>query len=65
MPATRYAVAEKVELEIVVERRVTRISEAGGQQGVAVRGRIEDGLRCDIGARAGPVLDDDLLAKLL
>jgi hypothetical protein len=61
----RCAVAEEVELEIIVERRVAGIGKTGRQQRVAIGCGIQDVLGGDIGAGARPVLDNDLLAKPL
>src|SRR5262249_5527090 len=56
-------VANEIELQIIIERRVDRIGEAGEQQRIAVGGRTHDRLGGDISAGAWPVLDDDLLTK--
>ena len=61
----RRDVAEKTEIEIVVKRGVDRVRRTDQQEGIAVRGRAHDDLRCDIAARAGPVLDDELLPEAL
>jgi hypothetical protein len=61
----RCGVAEKIETEFVVERRVDGGRRPGGKQRIAVRGRTHDHLGRQVGAGAGPVLDDDGLAEML
>jgi hypothetical protein len=49
----RRDVADKVEIELVVERGVDRIRRRDEQQRIAVRRRTYDGFGGDIGGRAG------------
>jgi hypothetical protein len=59
----RRDVAEEDERQLVVERRVDGARHADHQQRVAVGRRLHDGLGRDVGAGAGPVLDDDRLPQ--
>ena len=61
----RRDVADEIEVELVVERRVDRVRRTDQEQRVAVRRRAHDRLGADIAAGARPVLDDELLAKPL
>ena len=61
----RRDVADEIEIELVVERRVDRVRRTDQEQRVAVRGRAHDRLGGDIAAGARPVLDDELLAEPL
>src|SRR6266496_1092699 len=58
-------VAEEVEIEFFVKRRIDRGRGADQEEGVSVRRRIHDQLRTNIAAGSWPVLDDKLLAKTL
>src|SRR5437667_7898402 len=58
-------VAEEVEIEFLVKRRIDRGRGADQEQGVSVRRRIHDQLRTNIAAGSWPVLDDKLLAETL
>jgi hypothetical protein len=58
-------VADEIEAELFVERRIDRMCAADQEQRVAVRGCTHDHLRRDIGASTRPVLDDKLLAEPL
>ena len=51
--------------EMLVERGRDRVVGAGEQHGVAVGRRGDRGLRCDIAAGAGAVLDHELLAEMV
>src|SRR5262249_47214399 len=57
-------VADEIEIELVVERRVDRVRGADQEQRVAIRGLVRDRLGADVGTR-GPVLDSELLAETL
>src|SRR6516225_8898107 len=59
----RRDVADEIEIELVVERCVTRIWKTSQQKRIAVRGCIHDRLGGDIGASTRPVLDHEWLAK--
>ena len=61
----RRDVADEIEIELVVERRVDRVRRADQEERVAIRGRTHDRLGGDIAAGARPVLDDELLAEPL
>ena len=61
----RRYVADEIEIEVLVERCVTRVRKTSQQKRIAVRGRIHDSLGGDVGARTRPVLDDELLAEPL
>src|SRR6516165_10372858 len=58
-------VADEIEVEISVECGVDCVCRTNQKERIAVRGRVYDNLRGDIGGRAGPVLDDKRLAKTL
>ena len=55
----------KVEIELLVERRIYRGWRADQKKRVAIRGRAHNGLSPDIGAGAGATLDDEGLAQSL
>ena len=61
----RRDVADEIEIELVVERRVDRVGRSDQEQRIAVRWRTHDRLGGDIGAGARPVLDDEWLAEPL
>ncbi len=61
----RRDVADEIEIELVVERRVDRIRRTDQQQRIAVRRRTHDRLGADIAGGARPVLDDEGLAEPL
>ena len=61
----RRDVADEIEIELVVERRVDRVRRIDQEQRVAVRRRTHDRLGADIAAGARPVLDDEWLAEPL
>ena len=65
MPAIWREVAEKIEIELFVERRVDRLCRTDHEQRVAVSGSAHDGLGADVAAAARPVLDHEWLAKPL
>jgi tripartite-type tricarboxylate transporter receptor subunit TctC len=58
-------VANEIEIKFVIERRIDRARRTGHEDRIAVSGRTHDHLGADIVARAGPVLNDELLAKPL
>src|SRR5262245_18898388 len=60
----RSDVADKIEIEIVVECRVDCVSGTNQEKRVAIRRRAYDRLSADIAVRGGPVLDDELLTPL-
>ena len=61
----RRDVADEIEIELVVERRVDRVVELTSEQRIAVRRRAHDRLGGDIAASTRPVLDDEWLAEPL
>ena len=61
----RRDVADEIEIELVVERRVDRVGRTDQEERIAVRRRTHDRLGGDIAAGARPVLDDELLAEPL
>jgi hypothetical protein len=61
----RRDVADEIEVERVVERRIDRVRRDDQKERIAVRGCTHDRLGGDIGAGAWPVLDDELLAEPL
>jgi len=61
----RRNVADEIEIELIVERRVARVEATGHEQRIAVCGRVHDRLGADIAAAARPVLDDEWLAEPL
>ena len=58
-------VADEIEIELVVERRVVRVRTGGQEKRIAVRRRAHDGFSSDIATAARPILDDELLAEPL
>src|SRR5436190_20348736 len=61
----RHDVADEIETEVVVERRVDRIGHSDQEERVAVCRRAHDRFGTNIGARAWSVLDDEWLAQPL
>jgi tetrahydromethanopterin S-methyltransferase subunit G len=61
----RHDVADEVEIERLVERRVDEIRRRDQQQRVAVGRRVHHRFGRDVGAGAGAVLDGELLAEPL
>ena len=61
----RRDVADEIEIEFLVERRVDCVRRADQEQCIAVRGRAHDRLGGDIAASTRPVLDDERLAEPL
>src|SRR5262245_37759817 len=58
-------VADKIEIELFVERRIDRVCRSDEEERVAIRGRTHDRLSADIGASSRPILDDKLLTEPL
>src|SRR5262245_42038492 len=56
-------VADEIEIELVVERRVDRVESTAQEERVAVGGRAHDGLGADIAAAPRPIVDYELLAE--
>src|SRR5215471_171946 len=56
-------IADKIEIELFIERCVDRCRRADLEERVAVRGCLHDRLGGYIGARTRSVLDDERLAK--
>ena len=61
----RRDVANEIEIELVVKRRIDRVRRTDQEERVAVRRRTHDRLGGDIAAGARPVLDDEWLAEPL
>ena len=61
----RRDVADEIEIELVVKRRIDRVRRTDQEQRVAVRRRAHDRLGGDVAAGARPVLDDEWLAEPL
>src|SRR5262245_14013051 len=61
----RRDVADEVEIELVVERRIDQICPRDKEERVAVRRRAHDRFGADIAATAWPVLYDEWLAEPL
>ena len=61
----RRDIADEIEIELVVERRVDRVRCADQKKRIAVRRRTHDRLGGDVAAGARPVLDDEWLAEPL
>jgi hypothetical protein len=61
----RRDVADEIEIELVVERRVVRVNRGNLEQRIAVWGRTDDGFGGHIAGGARPVLDDDWLTETL
>src|SRR5215831_4817003 len=59
----RSDIANEIEIELVVQRRVNRVVAPGYEQRIAVRRCAHDRLRADIGAATRSVLDDEWLAE--
>src|SRR5262245_13629261 len=56
-------VAEELEVELVVKRRVDRVRRAHQEKCVAVRSCVHDRLGADVGAATRAVFYDELLAE--
>src|SRR6516162_11608772 len=54
-------ITDKVELEIAIERRITRIRKIRQKERIAISRRIHDHLSSDVAAGARPVLNDEWL----
>src|SRR5262245_4082868 len=61
----RRDVADKIEIEFLIERCVDRIVTPDHEQRVAVCRRVHDRLGADVGAATRPVVDYELLAEPL
>jgi hypothetical protein len=58
-------VPDEIEIEFVVKQRAGYGRCADEQERITIRGRFHDRLGADSGARAGPIFDDERLAKPL
>src|SRR5262245_23443997 len=58
-------VADKIEIELVVERRADRVRRTDPKQRIAVRDCSNDRLGANIAARTGPILNDEGLTEPL
>ena len=61
----RRDVADEIEIELFVQRRVDRVRRSDQEERVAIGGRTHDRLGGDIAAGTRPVLDDEWLAEPL
>jgi hypothetical protein len=61
----RHNVADEVEIEVRVKRRIDCIRRSGHEQCVTIGGRIHDGLSGYRAAGARTVLNDELLTEPL
>jgi hypothetical protein len=61
----RSNIANKIVIELIVQRRVDRVVAAGHEQRIAVRRCAHDRLGADIAAGSRSVLDDEWLAEAL
>src|SRR5262249_61211662 len=61
----RRDVADEIEVELVIERRVTSVRRGREKERMPVWSRTDDRLGGDIAVRSGPVLDDKWLAEPL
>jgi hypothetical protein len=61
----RHDIADEIESLLFVERRVDRVHHRDLEKCVTVRGRSHDRFDADIAARAGSVVDNELLAEAL
>jgi hypothetical protein len=59
----RCDIADEVEIELVVERRIDQICRRDKEERVAVRRRAHDRFGADIPATAWPVIDHEWLAE--
>ena len=59
----RRDVADEIEIELLVERRVDGIRRTDQEKRIAIGGRTNDRFGGDIGACARPVLDDEWLTE--
>jgi len=62
-PGHRRAVANEIERQLVVERRIDGVVRSGEADGIAVGRRAQHRRHADISASADLVLDEDLLAQ--
>src|SRR5215467_8880207 len=65
MPRDRRDVADEIEVELFVQRRVDRVVPPDHEQRVAVGRRTYNRLGADIAAATRPVVDHELLAEAL
>jgi len=63
MGRDRRDVPDEIEIEFVVEQRAGYCRCADKQERITVRGRFHDRFSADSGACAGPIFDDERLAK--
>ena len=61
----RCDIADEIEIELVVKRRVDRARRAEEAQRITVRSRAHDCLSADIAAGAGTIFNDELLTQPL
>jgi hypothetical protein len=61
----RRDVADEIEVELVIERRVNSVRRGREKERITVWSRTDDRLGGDIAVCSGPVLDDEWLAEPL
>jgi hypothetical protein len=59
----RRNVADEIEVEVIIERRVSCVRGADQEERIAVWGRLHDCLSPDVAACARSILDDELLTE--
>ncbi|MNC86111.1 hypothetical protein D3C83_17440 [compost metagenome] len=61
----RRKIADQVVPQFLIQGRIDRMRGCHHEKRIAIRRRFCGELRTDVGAGAGPVVDDDLLAQAL
>src|SRR5262249_59066171 len=61
----RAVAGDKMEVELLIKRRVHRFRRMDGEERIPTRSRTHDGLGGDVSPGPRPVLDDELLAEPL
>ena len=56
-------IADEVEIELLVERRVYGIREGGQKQSMSIRRRIDDGFGADVAASSWSILNHEGLSQ--
>ena len=65
MGATRCNIADEIEIELVVKRRITRVRCSDIEERITVRSRAHDRLGADIAAGTRAIFNDELLTQPL
>jgi hypothetical protein len=58
-------IADEIERELFIERRISRVSDIDHKQGIAIRGCLHDRLNADIATCTWTVLNNEWSAKAL